>query len=216
VAIATGAVWRRDGYGRSAGSAIDGFGDTATFTPDDLMDGRLPSGRVVLYDDDGFYLGSVLAEQLVKAGCTVEYVTPDDTVAPWTVNTLEYRHIQKRLHALGVRQWTSREVVKWSAGAIAMRHVWSGAEEALPADALVTVTARVPVDGLLSALEARKDEWAAAGLQTVQCVGDALAPGLIAHAVYAGHRYARELEEAAVGDVGFRRFLPVAEGPRIE
>ena len=34
---------------------------------------------------------------------------------------------------------------------------------------------------------------------TVRCIGDAEAPGLIAHAVYAGHRYARELEEPVTG-----------------
>jgi dimethylamine/trimethylamine dehydrogenase len=41
----------------------------------------------------------------------------------------------------------------------------------------------------------------------VKCAGDAHAPGLIAHAVYAGHRYARELDEAPTGDVPFRRHL---------
>jgi len=48
---------------------------------------------------------------------------------------------------------------------------------------------------------AREDEWTAAGIGSVQCIGDALAPGLIVHAVYAGHRYAREFE-ADVGENG--------------
>ena len=69
VVIATGARWRRDGYGRTHGEAIPGFVDhPAVFTPDDLMDGTLPEGPVAIYDDDGFYLGSVLAELLRKAG----------------------------------------------------------------------------------------------------------------------------------------------------
>ncbi|MBP7917422.1 MAG: hypothetical protein KAZ45_03040, partial [Arenimonas sp.] len=59
-------------------------------------------------------------------------------------------------------------------------------------------------------LLARENEWRAAGIAQVSCIGDALAPGLIAHAVYAGHRFAREFE-AAPGengdsvDVPFRR-----------
>ena len=55
---------------------------------------------------------------------------------------------------------------------------------------------------LLLALES---QWSTAGIRSVRCAGDALAPGLIAHAVYAGHRYARELDEASAGDVPFRR-----------
>ena len=27
------------------------------FTPDDMMDGKLPSGHVVIYDDDHYYMG---------------------------------------------------------------------------------------------------------------------------------------------------------------
>ncbi|MBP6514650.1 MAG: hypothetical protein KA224_05685, partial [Steroidobacteraceae bacterium] len=54
-------------------------------------------------------------------------------------------------------------------------------------------------------LLAREGEWERAGILSVRCIGDALAPGLIAHAVYAGHRYARELDEVQVGEVPFRR-----------
>ena len=39
------------------------------YTPDDLMAGGGPvGGRVVIYDDDHFYMGSVLAELLVSRG----------------------------------------------------------------------------------------------------------------------------------------------------
>ena len=41
----------------------------------------------------------------------------------------------------------------------------------------------------------RRDRWAAAGLQSVKAVGDCLAPGTIAAAVWEGHRYAEELDE---------------------
>ena len=31
------------------------------FTPDDLMDGASPTGHVVIYDDDHYYMGGVMA-----------------------------------------------------------------------------------------------------------------------------------------------------------
>jgi hypothetical protein len=38
------------------------------FTPDDLMTGKMPQGRVVIYDDDHYYMGGVLAELLAQNG----------------------------------------------------------------------------------------------------------------------------------------------------
>jgi dimethylamine/trimethylamine dehydrogenase len=40
-------------------------------------------------------------------------------------------------------------------------------------------------------------------------IGDCLAPGFIAHAVYHGHRYARELDAPSLGEVPFKRHLPM-------
>ena len=36
--------------------------------------------------------------------------------------------------------------------------------------------------------------WADAGIESIEAIGDALAPATIAHAVYAGRRYAEELD----------------------
>jgi len=211
VAVATGCHWRRDGYGRTNGDGIPGFG-TDTHTPDDLLDGRVPTGHVAIFDDESFYLSSVLAELVVRAGGRVSIITPEETVASWSTNTLDYRHIQARLHSLGVTQVVAHNVRAAAPGHLRLVHVWSGAERELGCDAVVSITARLPDDALHGALLAREAEWAAAGLRSVRCIGDAHAPGLIAHAVYAGHRYAQEFGEPARGDVPFRRHLPVAQG----
>ena len=211
--LATGSSWRRDGYGRSNAGAIAGFDGANVYTPDDLMLGRMPLGRVIVFDDDSFYTGSVMAELLVKHGCQVHLVTPDDTIASWSTHTLDYRHIQKRMHALGVVQHVATNVTALATGHAALAHLWSGATSALECDALVAVTARVPNDALFVDLERRPDACAAAGVRSVQCIGDALAPGLIAHAVYAGHRYAQEFDAPPHGDVPFRRFFPKPESP---
>jgi dimethylamine/trimethylamine dehydrogenase len=69
----------------------------------------------------------------------------------------------------------------------------------------------LPLDALLHGLIAREAEWADAGIASVRAIGDAEAPGLIAHAVYAGHRYARELDADPIGDaVPFKRHFHVA------
>jgi dimethylamine/trimethylamine dehydrogenase len=59
VILATGSTWRRDGMGRYLSRPIPGNGNI--FTPDDLMSGKLPSGKVLIYDDDHYYMGGVLA-----------------------------------------------------------------------------------------------------------------------------------------------------------
>ena len=52
----------------------------------------------------------------------------------------------------------------------------------------------------------REAEWVDAGIKSVKLIGDANAPGPIAWATYAGHRYARELDGEDIGDaLPFRR-----------
>ena len=51
---------------------------------------------------------------------------------------------------------------------------------------------------------AREAEFADRGILGVTRIGDCLAPGTIAAAVYAGHRFAREFETAAAENVPFR------------
>ena len=74
------------------------------------MRGRIPDGPVLLFDDDAFYIGSVMAEVLRAAGREVVYVTPDDVVASWTTYTQEYRHVQKRLRSLGMQIVTGHNI----------------------------------------------------------------------------------------------------------
>ncbi len=77
--------------------------------------------------------------------------------------------------------------------------------------ALVSLTARLPNDVLYQALREREAEWQEAGIHRIDCIGDALAPGLIAHAVYAGHRYAQELGVPREGEVPFKRHFHVGQ-----
>ncbi|MEM1200798.1 MAG: NAD(P)-binding protein, partial [Pseudomonadota bacterium] len=61
VGLATGATWRKDAIARYHLSPITASEQMAAYSPDDLMTGALPGGNVLLYDDDHFYMGGVLA-----------------------------------------------------------------------------------------------------------------------------------------------------------
>jgi dimethylamine/trimethylamine dehydrogenase len=209
VAIATGATWRRDGIARTLLEPVPIEDGAEVLTPDDLMDGKRPSGRrVVLYDDDHFYMGAVLAELLAKEDFEVTLVTPAADVSNWTANTLEQGFVQKRVLELGVVIRAHHSVTAMRAGAATASCVFTGRTRELPADSLVPVTARLPNDRLYLDLKAREADWADAGIRSVKVIGDACAPGPIAYAVYAGHRYARELDAPDIGDaVPFKREL---------
>ena len=56
------------------------------------------------------------------------------------------------------------------------------------------VTSRNPVDGLYQELTEKIASEASSSHPSVDKIGDCDAPAIIAAAVYAGHRYARELD----------------------
>ena len=216
VAVATGAVWRRDGVGRLHTRPMDIDAAMQILDPDQLMAGARPRGReVVLFDDDHYTMGGVLAELLAREGFRVRLVTPAARVSDWTWNTMEQHRIQARLLELGVTCDTSRGLVRVLGGAVELACRYTGRLQRVDCEAVVMVTARLPEDGLAQALLAREAEWAAAGIRSVQAIGDALAPATIAHAVYAGRRYAEELDAAPNdGDtVPFRREITALAPP---
>ena len=212
VAIATGAQWRRDGVARQHVVAMPIDRGMAIYTPDDLMAGEVPLGDVLLYDDDHYYMGGVLAELLVQKGAKVTLVTPSAYVSDWTNNTLEQATIHRRLAGMGVRIVLNRGVSLIAKDHVITNCVYTGDLTPEVADAVVIVASRLSSDGLWQALQQRQNEWADAGILSVKLIGDAAAPGPIAWATYAGHRFARELDMPDIGDaVPFRREIAALE-----
>ena len=189
VAIATGATWRRDGFGRSHPSGIAELGPAERiFTPDDIMAGRLPAGKTILFDDDNYYMGAVLAERLRAAGLPVTLVTPESKAAAWSAYTAEQVRTQGRLLDLDVEIVPSHALTAFDGGEATLACAYTGREKKIIADSILLVTARRPNDELYRALEGRG--------MSVRRIGDCDAPAIIAAAVYTGHRYAREFDEA--------------------
>jgi dimethylamine/trimethylamine dehydrogenase len=210
VVLATGATWRRDGYGRSHFAPIPGLESARVFTPDDIMAERLPPpGPVVVYDTEEFYLAGVIAEKLREAGHDVTFVTPGDLASAWAGNTLEGVHVNKLLRKLGIKVVTHHDVTRAAADHVEITCGYGGTAELIPASSIVLVTSRLPNEALYLALTADPDGVKATGIKSVTRIGDCLAPGFIAHAVYHGHRYARELDAPPSGEVPFKRHLPL-------
>jgi dimethylamine/trimethylamine dehydrogenase len=212
VAIATGSAWRRDGVGRASGFALPGFDASGVFTPDDLMSGRMPAeGPVIIWDDDHYYMGGVLAEMCRARGLDLTLVTPAAMVSAWTVNTLESLPIAKRIARLGIEVIPYTSVVAFDGTKAQIVNDLTGETRELPCASLVTVTARLPVDGLFEQL---RDRWQEAGIASLTRIGDCWAPSTIQQAVYSGHKWARELDEEP--ELLISRELPMIESGRVK
>ena len=199
VAIATGSRWRVDGRGRAHPEGLELPVDRCV-TPDEVIAGRRFDGPVVIYDDDHYYMASVLAEKLVGEGCEVIYVTPADCVSAWSANTMEQGFVQARLMEKGVQLVLAHRLEGLQGDELVLNCVYSANERRVELDKLILVTMRDPNDELYVSLETERDTLESAGIKTVHRIGDCLAPGLLAAAVYGGHKYARELDDAPAAD----------------
>jgi len=218
VFLATGARWRADGVGRSRRKAIAGLDSIKLFTPHDIMAGTaLPDGPLVVYDDDQCYLGGVVADHLSAAGHDTAIVTPASVVSPWTSYTLEQERVQRTLLQQGVKIFANQTVTEVSQSGVVARCVFTGQKTDILCAALVLVTERLPETGLYRQLMQLRDPGGdpAAPLK-VELIGDALAPGLIADAVFSGHLAARnfEADPDTIESALYRREMPSLSNPR--
>ena len=93
-----------------------------------------------------------------------------------------------------------------NAGSVTTDCAFTGRNRNLACDAVVLVTSRLPDDGVWRELKARQAEWDDAGIRRVDRIGDAISPAPIAWAIYAGHRFAREIDvRQEDGALPFRR-----------
>lgn len=204
VVLATGAAWRRDGFGRNRHKPVPIEAGCAALTPDDIMGGKRPTGPTVVFDDDDFYMGGVIAETLVRSGnANVTLATANTCVSAWTANTLEQQKIQRRLIELGVAIVPNVRLSGIRRDGIDLECVYTDRPRQLGADSVVLVTARLPSSALYQALQERMEEANRRGMKQLARIGDCIIPGTIASSVFDGRRFAEEL------DVSFNSALRV-------
>jgi dimethylamine/trimethylamine dehydrogenase len=198
VIVATGSTWRGDGVQPHANAAIVGVDASLphVLTPEQIMlDAKRPPGkRVVVYDTEGYYVAPGIAELLADEGRAVDLVTCFPVVSPESDPTLEGDMLRHHLHRKGIR--VHRGVTLGSV----TRDAVAGVDEfdqswTLPTDGVVVVTQQRSEDALYRALVSDPDRLAAAGIDAVYRIGDAVAPRPISEAIFDGHRLAREIDQ---------------------
>jgi dimethylamine/trimethylamine dehydrogenase len=212
VILATGARWRGDGVGRRHRQPVPGHDSINILTPDDIMAGETAQGRVLLFDDDHFYMGGVLAEKLRLDGHEVTFVTPAADISSWTRFTLEQARIQTRLLELGVEVIPLHGINELRPGAATLSCIYTGRTIDVAFDTVVLVTSSVPKNKIYTELTSDNSGLTLAKIGSVSAIGDCLAPSTIAAAVYAGHKAARGLDEGPVDGVPFKRELAAITG----
>ncbi len=206
VLCATGSQWDREGIGREHPDPIPSDGSVTTLTPDDIMETGHVTGNAVVYDDDHYYMGGVIAEALATQGTNVTLATPAADVSSWTHNTLEQGFIERRLHDIGVDIVEKHRMAGIRDGKVRLEHVSSLKPCTIDVDSVILVTARRPLCDLYFGLELNPDGRREAGIASLTRIGDCLAPATIASAVYAGHLYARDFDqEIDIDSVPYRR-----------
>jgi dimethylamine/trimethylamine dehydrogenase len=174
---------------------VPGLDAENVLTPDDIFAGMQPTGRIVIYDDDQFYMAGALAEKFRAAGHEVVFVTPGLDVSAWTLFTDEQLKVQTRLMKMGIELVLAHRLDRWHGDRAELGCIYTGVTKAVQGDCLLSVSSRQSNDALYRALKEDETGRRAAGIVTLRAIGDCDVPGAIFHATYAGHRAAREFGE---------------------
>lgn len=206
IVVATGCTWRADGFGRTNSVGIEDWDVTdQIFTPDDIMAGRLPKGHVTVFDDDYYYMGPVIAEMLQNAGCTVTFISTDNMACSFGVYTTEQHSAQRALMQAGVTMVLAKNLEAYDGENVSLSCMYTEEASTHKADAIVMVTARLPKDDLYYDLEKMIEDGKGGNTKTLKRIGDCEAPSPIASAVYAGRKYAMELDDNSGINYSLRR-----------
>ncbi len=198
VVIATGARW----LPHLCGANELPYGPLTAprvYTPDDLAAGVVPEGPVAVFDYDNYYLGSAIAEQLAPLGVT--YITTAGAAAAWGFMTNEQPLVHQSFAKKGIALRTLEVVTGFDGDTLHLAGIFTGQPAQIAVRSLVIVGYRAPGSALYDALAPDAKPG------TLHLTGDANAPGAIVHAVYQGHKTAREL---GVAQAVVRRDAPFA------
>ncbi|MFN0190453.1 MAG: FAD-dependent oxidoreductase, partial [Aestuariivirga sp.] len=209
VIVATGARWRRDGIGRVTTTALEIPAERQILTPDDLIAGIRPQDRrVLVYDEDHYYMGGIVAELLRREDFAVTLMTPSPVVSRFASASLEQSRIQANLLRMGVHIVTGRALTSVTSAGGTSGCIYTGDNLLFETDSLVLVTSRATNDDLYRELVYHGHE--------PERIGDCLSPGTIAAAVHAGRRCAEAYGQPEPDHFGlpYRRDVTLPEAAR--
>jgi dimethylamine/trimethylamine dehydrogenase len=197
VVLATGSAWATDGLNAFSRGPVPGADASQPhcLTPEQIMlEGKQPpDGRVIVYDCDGYFMGTALAERLASEGREVTVVTPYPTAGPFMAFTAEIQHVHRALDRLGIEVITNHEITSIEPGRVAGSAVFVDRQPTWKAQSVVLVTQRVS-STLYRDLNRDPDALQREGIGGLYRIGDCLEPRLIADAIFDGHRLGREID----------------------
>lgn len=197
VIFATGSRWDTSGMSAPLHAPIEGVNAESpeVCTPEQyVVDGKRVGKKVLVIDNDAYYMGSAMAQLLAERGHEVTYATYGETVGPYLRFTLEEQRMYERLANLGVEMIAHHLTVAAADGEATLVHIWSGRERTVPCDSIMLVTHRVSDCALHDRLQASPEDMRASGIRSIHLIGDAHTPGMIAQSVFSGTRLAREFD----------------------
>lgn len=200
--IATGARYSRGGRSITIDADLPGHDLSFVYRPEDILLGGLrPTGRIFIFDSEGYHTGTGIAEMLAGAGAEVYFVTPGySPLSGRNTDNWEERSIVQRLKAKGVRLRPTTWLRGISEGMVVLYDIHTEEESCEPVDAVILSTAREPLDGLARDLEGRVPQ--------LFTIGDALSARMLAAATYEGQKFARAIGEpgapASIAEAWFR------------
>jgi dimethylamine/trimethylamine dehydrogenase len=201
VIVATGSHWATNGLNGCTHDTVRGADAELphVLTPEQIMVDRkpVPGERVLVLDNDGYFMGVSLAEKLALEGKKVTLMTHLGHIAPYMHFTLEAPNMHRRLHELGVEISVYNMLSEIEPGGAAVSyHVYDESHTTRwDVDAVVLVTQRRSDEALFRELkDGGVDSLREDGIQALYRIGDCVAPRLIADCVFDGHRLAREID----------------------
>ena len=145
-----------------------------------------PAGSVLVVDDLQDANGPLTAVALADAGCTVRLVTRWPMLGMETIPEVYYLWIAEQLHRSEVEVVTDHFVKRIDGASVELLNVYVPDRVRLvEADWIVMSTGRQSLNDLYHRLRERG--------QSVEMIGDAVAPRGTYEAVFEGHRQARKL-----------------------
>ena len=193
ILVATGAKWAEDALGRHSDIGFEKTDDSMIFGAEKILSGEeIHGSRIVIYDDDHYYMGSVIALHLSKRGYQVVLVTPAGRACSWGEYTDEQVSSNLALYNAGVEVITNKTIINVQNGSVQARCIYSSKIDLIECDKVIPLTRRIPRVGLYHDLikeyQVKDDK---SRLQILK-IGDVDSPSHIAAAIYSGYKAAIE------------------------
>lgn len=183
VILATGSLPDPDARQRWLPSAgpLPGLENGGVWSPEEVLRREARLGdNVIVVDEGGNWRGVGTAWALAEQGKRVMIVTPDAYVGKEITRTSADGPARARLARAGARFLTESVITRWHGNGATVRNMLTGAEETIPASALVVATTNIAFDPFPETFPGK----------AVHRIGDCAAPRQAPYAFHEGRKVA--------------------------